>query len=43
MLKSIFAKYVITFVVLLFFILGCEFFINYKLQFRKHVSQEVKA
>ena len=29
--------------VLLFFILGCEFFINYKLQFRKHVSQEVKA
>ena len=29
--------------VLLFFILGCEFFINYRLEFRKHDKEEVKA
>ena len=29
--------------VLLFFILGCEFFINYRLEFRKHEKEAVKA
>lgn len=29
--------------ILLFFILGCEFFINYKLEFRGHVKEAVKA
>lgn len=29
--------------ILLFFILGCEFFINYRLEFRKHDKEEVKA
>jgi len=29
--------------VILFFILGCEFFINYRLEFRKPVKKEVKA
>ena len=29
--------------IILFFILGCEFFINYRLEFRKHDNKEVKA
>ena len=29
--------------ILLFFILGCEFFINYRLEFRKHDKEGVKA
>ena len=29
--------------VVLFFILGCEFFINYRLEFRKHAKEAVKA
>ena len=29
--------------ILLFFILGCEFFINYRLEFRKHEKEAVKA
>ena len=29
--------------ILLFFILGCEFFINYKLEFRGHTKEAVKA
>ena len=29
--------------VILFFILGCEFFINYRLEFRKHEKEAVKA
>ena len=29
--------------ILLFFILGCEFFINYRLEFRKHDKEDVKA
>ncbi len=29
--------------ILLFFILGCEFFINYKLEFRGHAKEAVKA
>ncbi len=29
--------------ILLFFILGCEFFINYRLEFRKHEKEGVKA
>ena len=29
--------------ILLFFILGCEFFINYRLEFRKHEKESVKA
>ena len=29
--------------ILLFFILGCEFFINYRLEFRKHNKEGVKA
>ena len=29
--------------VILFFILGCEFFINYRLEFRKHEKESVKA
>lgn len=29
--------------ILLFFILGCEFFINYKLEFRSHAKEAVKA
>ena len=29
--------------IILFFVLGCEFFINYRLEFRKHDKKEVKA
>ena len=29
--------------VILFFILGCEFFINYRIEMRKRASEEVKA
>ena len=29
--------------ILLFFILGCEFFINYRLEFRKNTKEDVKA
>ena len=29
--------------IILFFILGCEFFINYRLEFRKHDKEDVKA
>ena len=29
--------------VILFFILGCEFFINYRIELRQHAREEVKA
>lgn len=29
--------------VILFFILGCEFFINYRVELRHHAREEVKA
>ena len=29
--------------IILFFIIGSEFFINYRLEFRKHDKEEVKA